>query len=176
MVDLLSCPFCGLPPVMLATTENDDFVRCYEVRCDHCGIGQSEEYKSQTIELWNTRTSDLAQCSRERAIEECARIVEGNIIHDQYREWPAYSGQGNRSNDSEVVRLCDRLASAIRALADSSTDRPSRIEHLQDERDTLDNSYGQGPFMDGLICQRIAKIDEEIAAVAVSSPVKNKGS
>lgn len=55
MTDLLPCPFCGKEPKLLATTEDDSFVRCYEVRCDHCGIGLSEEYQNQTIELWNTR-------------------------------------------------------------------------------------------------------------------------
>lgn len=63
----------------------------------------------------------LAHNARRAAVEECAKIVEGNIVHGQYREWPAYSGQGNRSNDCEIVRLCDRLAAAIRALSISST-------------------------------------------------------
>jgi Lar family restriction alleviation protein len=52
---LLPCPFCGKEPVFLATSEDDSFVRYYEVRCDHCGIEVSEEYKSETIERWNTR-------------------------------------------------------------------------------------------------------------------------
>jgi Lar family restriction alleviation protein len=54
---LKNCPFCGKPPVMLATHEGDKFIRCYEVRCDDCGIGVSEEYEAPTVDLWNKRAA-----------------------------------------------------------------------------------------------------------------------
>lgn len=47
--------------------------------------------------------------------EAAASIVEGRVFEERYREWPQW-GSGNRSNDSEIVRLCDALAAAIRAL------------------------------------------------------------
>lgn len=51
-------------------------------------------------------------------MERAARIVEGDVYKERYRTWPAIPGyEGNRSNDSELVRHCDALAAAIRALS-----------------------------------------------------------
>lgn len=55
---------------------------------------------------------------RAQTIEECAKIVEGRVHKEHYREWPEW-GPGNRSNDSELVKFCDVLAEAIRNLAAS---------------------------------------------------------
>jgi hypothetical protein len=60
------------------------------------------------------------------AVEECAKIVEGQVIHHRYREWPAASAQGNRENESEIVRHCDRLAEAIRSLTRPQSDDANR--------------------------------------------------
>jgi hypothetical protein len=65
----------------------------------------------------------LASNARKAAIEECARIVEGRVVHENYREWPQVSSQGNRADDSYIVQHCDKLAAAIRSLALSSADR-----------------------------------------------------
>ncbi len=46
--------------------------------------------------------------------ERCAEIVEGEVYKDQYRKWPQISAEGNRANDSEIVRHCDALAILIR--------------------------------------------------------------
>jgi hypothetical protein len=52
--------------------------------------------------------------------EACARIVEGRVHKEHYREWPEW-GMGNRSNGSEAVSLCDALAAAIRARGPNPT-------------------------------------------------------
>lgn len=49
--------------------------------------------------------------------EEIARMVRGDVYKENYRTWPAIPGYtGNRSNESEIVRHCDKLAEAILAL------------------------------------------------------------
>lgn len=39
-----------------------------------------------------------------------------------------------------------------------------RVDRLEDERNRLQNSYGSGPFADGLITRRIAEIDKELSS------------
>lgn len=46
--------------------------------------------------------------------ERCARIVEGEVYKELYREWPGI-GWGNRASDSELVRFADALAARIRS-------------------------------------------------------------
>ena len=47
------------------------------------------------------------------------------------------------------------------------SDNPTRrLERLEEERNTLMNSFGHGPFRDGLCRDRIAQIDAEIRALA----------
>lgn len=54
----------------------------------------------------------------EGMIEHCARIVEGDVYKQLYRTWPAIPSYiGNRSNDSDIVKHCDALAAALRALS-----------------------------------------------------------
>jgi hypothetical protein len=67
------------------------------------------------------------EITRLATIEECADIVEGQIVHHNCRQWPAISSQGNRSSDDPIVRHCDKLASAIRSLALPSTDEKSSV-------------------------------------------------
>lgn len=45
--------------------------------------------------------------------ERCAKIIEGDLYEHRYRTWPWF-GDGNRSNDSEMVKFCDAAATAIR--------------------------------------------------------------
>lgn len=52
---------------------------------------------------------------RDEALEEAAVIVAGDVYQEHYRTWPSL-GDGNRRKDSEQVKACDALASAIRSL------------------------------------------------------------
>jgi len=74
--------------------------------------------------------------AEERA--ECAKVARGTPYHGRYRTWPWWANpdgsQGNRENESDVVRHADAIAAAIRALplpAGGSgwrdmTDKPTR--------------------------------------------------
>ena len=65
------------------------------------------------LRVANGRTAaSRGQVEAER--EACARLVEGNLIDERYREWPSF-GPGNRGNDSEVVQFTRNIAAAIRA-------------------------------------------------------------
>ncbi len=46
--------------------------------------------------------------------ERCAKIVQGEVHKEHYRMWPQISTVGNRSDDSDIVKFCDKLAAAIR--------------------------------------------------------------
>jgi len=59
---------------------------------------------------WYIRMQNEA-VARER--ERCAKIVEGVVLNERYREWPWW-GPGNRNKDSEMVRFCDFAAAEIR--------------------------------------------------------------
>jgi hypothetical protein len=48
--------------------------------------------------------------------ERCARLVEGDVFMTRYRQWPKVN-DGSRSNESEIVKLCDALAALIRSGA-----------------------------------------------------------
>lgn len=58
----------------------------------------------------------IAAAERER----CARMADGTPYHGRYRTWPWWANpdgsQGNRENESDVVRHADAIAAAIRAL------------------------------------------------------------
>jgi hypothetical protein len=59
----------------------------------------------------------FARCKAfERAREEAANVVRGEIHAHRYRNWPQVSNGGNSANDSYLVRHCDALAKAIDAL------------------------------------------------------------
>lgn len=57
--------------------------------------------------------------AREHAVaaerERCAKIVEGVVHMERYRMWPQISTTGNRSDDSDIVKFCDKIAAVIRA-------------------------------------------------------------
>lgn len=112
-----SCPFCSCTDTQIADTGS------FWIECAGCyAEGPPTSSEDEAIRLWN-RAASPPPSDRAKVVEECARIVEGRVIFERYREWPAASSQGNRDRDSEIVRLCDALAKAIRAL--SPTDAPS---------------------------------------------------
>lgn len=50
--------------------------------------------------------------------ERCAKIAKGEVYAHFYRTWPFWPVQkdgkrGNLSNDSEIVKHCDKIAAAI---------------------------------------------------------------
>lgn len=55
--------------------------------------------------------------AEERA--ECAKVARGTAYHGRYRTWPWWANpdgsQGNRENESDVVRHADAIARAIRS-------------------------------------------------------------
>lgn len=59
-----------------------------------------------------------AEAARDAERERCAKLVEGEVYKDHYRKWPMISADGNRSNDDDVVKYCDALASLIRGQKD----------------------------------------------------------
>jgi len=52
-------------------------------------------------------------------IEAAAKVVEGRVYKERYREW-TFQG-GNRSDDSEIVKFANRAAAAIRAIPTPDT-------------------------------------------------------
>lgn len=60
----LPCPFCGGAPRVLSHMEEDPGHQPFEawvsITCDNCGIEMGDEYRSDIVTRWNTRTT-LAQ-------------------------------------------------------------------------------------------------------------------
>jgi hypothetical protein len=54
------------------------------------------------------------------ALERAAVVAEGTVYHELYRTWPWWTNpdgsQGNRGEESDVVRHADEIAAAIRAM------------------------------------------------------------
>jgi hypothetical protein len=62
---------------------------------------------------------DIAE-ARRAALEEAARVVEGKTYNEHYRTWPWWrekSGVRYSPNNDLVVKHCDKITAAIRALA-----------------------------------------------------------
>lgn len=87
-----------------------------------------EEYASRLVDrnenpqLWNLAVKCFRATHRE-AYERAARVAEGEVYHERYRTWPFWpvnetGGRGNRDRDDELVKHCDRIAAAIRALGE----------------------------------------------------------
>jgi hypothetical protein len=76
-----------------------------------------------SLEPYIEVVAELLEHERALAIEEAAKIVEGRVYKDIYREWPEY-GLGNRSREHETVKLCDALAAALRTRAALATAKP----------------------------------------------------
>ena len=53
---------------------------------------------------------------RNKVIEECAKIAEGNVHEHRYRKWPWWP-KATFSAEDMPVRLADKIAAAIRALS-----------------------------------------------------------
>jgi Lar family restriction alleviation protein len=109
--ELKPCPFCGKPPVMIASTEDDSFVRCYEIRCDQCGIEVSEEYKGETIERWNTRA--------EPQPTQVLNFFSQNVDAWGAAEWFDRMAKAIREQDAAVVagdkmtmEMCQNVAAS----------------------------------------------------------------
>ena len=47
-------------------------------------------------------------------------------------------------------------------------------ERLENERHILENHYGHGPFVDGLIRQRVEEIDRRLAALPPITDITSK--
>lgn len=62
--------------------------------------------------------------ARLKALEEAAKIAEGEVYLYRYRTWPWWQNpdgtKGNRANESELVKHCDVIAAAIRALMEKN--------------------------------------------------------
>lgn len=58
------------------------------------------------------------------ALERAAVVADGVPYHGRYRTWPWWANpdgsQGNRENESDVVRHADKIAAAIRALKEGT--------------------------------------------------------
>lgn len=61
------------------------------------------------VERADPRIEQAVAAERER----CAKIIEGRVYNQRYREWPEW-GTGNRSNDCEITKFADAIAKAIR--------------------------------------------------------------
>ena len=118
---LLPCPFCGEQPVSLAITEDDSFVRCYAIRCDHCKIEFSEEYKSQTIDQWNTRA--LAPTRPPAVRDALFRTVDSVVVAEIARIFTPHNRNLAQSYSEQIVRILEPgLSRALQAReAESGT-------------------------------------------------------
>lgn len=48
------------------------------------------------------------------ALEAAAKLIQGSVHHERYREWTFWPG--NRAQDSDIVSFADDAAKAIRTL------------------------------------------------------------
>ena len=62
--------------------------------------------------------------SADAVIEQCAKLVEGDLVFERYRTWPCWRPIENRGSASEVVKLTTAIAKAIRALSRSPNRSP----------------------------------------------------
>lgn len=69
---------------------------------------------------WNPVTVDIIARALLAERERCAAIATGEVYKERYRTWPFWPVQrdgtrGNRSNESDLVRHADDIATAIRS-------------------------------------------------------------
>lgn len=89
-------------------------------RPESAGVGTAEmiarEYLGVTPAALFLRDAiaSAITAAESRTMERCAKIVEGNMIHGRYREWPSW-GTGNRGVEDDTVRLTQALARTIRS-------------------------------------------------------------
>lgn len=74
-----------------------------------------------TLSNMGIEFSDAISAARAAALEEAAKVAEGEIYHTRYRTWSFWKvghdgTRGNQANDSSHVKHCDEIAAAIRAL------------------------------------------------------------
>ena len=53
------------------------------------------------------------------ALEQAAKMVEGDLIEGRYRSWPSWNPDGNLSIERDAAKLTAALAKAIRDLIKS---------------------------------------------------------
>ena len=76
---------------------------------------------------------------RERTIEECARLAEGEVYKERYRKWPFSSGDWSR--DGAIPQHCDKIAASIRAISvqpdprkEESKPTAEELQHILDSK------------------------------------------
>jgi len=123
---LKPCPFCGGPAYVHETEGQRPDESSFSVHCDGCEATHATD-RDRVVSAWNRRF-DFAQCPDQRVlddmtlahnvrkttIEECARLCDGLRRKDYSME-----------NADWVAGTLD-CATAIRSLADTSTDRTSK--------------------------------------------------
>ena len=95
--ELLPCPFCGPSQneneelIFTSSTDViDGFDHHFSISCPKCGIEVYDEYRSEVVEIWNTRTiTALTPDHTTTALEQIKQEVRGDrlqgIIDDAYR-------------------------------------------------------------------------------------------
>lgn len=116
------------------------------------GVGQITSHKRRVQRI----SADSAKARK--LAEKYERILErAKVMRRDHMELRVFQ------SDMETI---------IAALR--SGDQPQEVTHpadrLENERNALQNSYGGGAFKDGMITRRIAEIDKELAALAVTRP------
>lgn len=93
---------------------------------DHPNVymgGPSQRNMRRAEQIYAAVAPLIAAAERER----CARVADGTPYHGRYRTWPWWANpdgsQGNRENESDVVRHADAIAAAIRALSHEENSR-----------------------------------------------------
>lgn len=109
-------------------------------------FGWSQEPSNEPGDRQRDRVAFIVQQAidasggRIQGLREAAEIVRGQIYRTCYRTWPQL-GDGDRANDSEIVRHCDWLATAILAAIPSPSPPQSvkqSPQHLFDGKSELD--------------------------------------
>lgn len=83
--------------------------------CENCSVHDLLSH-IRTVTARAEAAEARAETARATAIDEAAKIVEGIDILGRYVMWPQWSEIGNRGRESELVKLTESLAKAIRAL------------------------------------------------------------
>lgn len=117
--------------------------------------------------------------SRAKPIVEAAQLTAGTTYRNDALHYtasicapggPPYVYFQLSMTEADMLHLtsqCSQLLNSKRGAHDL-TELADRIDRLETERNLVENSFGNGPFQDGILLARLNELDREIARARAS--------